>query len=296
MDAELDGFLNYISKQKRYSAHTATSYANDLKGFKSFLIADCGLESALHAGKRQIRAYLAALMEAGLSPVTVNRKLSTLKSLYKFLHRTQQVAVNPCHDLSGPKKPKRLPSFIDESGMPDSFLRAVDTTDFIDLRDAIILELLYQTGIRRAELLALRKKDIDLSNLQIRVLGKRNKERLIPVSLLLKRNLDYYFTVKEEKGFNSELVFVNKNGNPISPSAASALVRSRLTVYTTALKKSPHILRHTFATHLLNNGADINAVKELLGHASLAATQVYTHNTIEKLKKSYNQAHPRSGQ
>lgn len=296
MDAELDGFLNYISKQKRYSAHTTASYANDLKSFKVFLTTDCGIESTLHAGKRQIRAFMASLMEVGLSPVTVNRKLSTLKSFYKFLHRTQQVAVNPCQDLSGPKKPKRLPTFIDESGMPDSFLEAVDANDFIELRDAIILELLYQTGIRRAELLALRKNDIDLSNLQIRVLGKRNKERLIPVSLVLKRNLEHYFTVKEKKGFNAELVFVNKNGKPISPSAASALVRSRLTAYTTALKKSPHILRHTFATHLLNNGADINAVKELLGHASLAATQVYTHNTIEKLKKSYNQAHPRSGQ
>ncbi len=296
MDAVLDGFFNYISKQKRYSVHTVTSYANDLQGFSTFLVSECELETVLHAGKRQIRAYLATLMETGLSPVSVNRKLSTLKSLYKYLHLTKQVAINPCQDLSGPKKPKKLPSFIDESGMPESFLSDIDVSDFIQLRDAIILELLYQTGIRRAELLSLREKDIDLANLQIKVLGKRNKERILPVSLLLKRNLEHYFDVKNEKGFKSDLVFVSKTGNPISPSSASALVRSRLAAYTTSSKKSPHVLRHTFATHMLNNGADINAVKELLGHASLAATQVYTHNTIEKLKKSYNQAHPRSGQ
>jgi len=295
MDLVLDGFIAYLAQQKRYSIHTTKGYYNDLKAFTDFLLNEFAVESTLEVTKKHVRAFMANLMESGFTPVTVNRKLSTLKSYYKYLYKVGQIKTNPCQDITGPKKPKKLPTFMDESQLPSSFLDNIDEASPIELRDAIMLELLYQTGIRRAELIGLKVNDLDLGNLQIKVLGKRNKERLVPISLSLKRNLEALHLVKKNNGILSDYLFVNLKGLPLTPSNATSIVCKRLSLFTTAKKKSPHILRHTFATHLLNNGADINAVKELLGHASLAATQVYTHNTIEKLKKSYNQAHPRSG-
>jgi integrase/recombinase XerC len=195
--------------------------------------------------------------------------------------------------ISGPKTPKRLPSFVDEHQMEDLFTEVKFDEGFAGQRDKLILDLLYQTGIRRSELTHLKELDVDLFNSTIKVLGKRNKERMIPISLALKRNLETYLQVKKELNLSNPMLLVSEKDITLSEQAAYKLVKKYLSQITTIQKKSPHVLRHTFATHLLNNGADINAVKDLLGHANLSATQVYTHNTIDKLKKSYKQAHPR---
>jgi integrase/recombinase XerC len=195
--------------------------------------------------------------------------------------------------ISGPKTPKRLPVFVDEHQMEDLFSQVAFGEGFNGTRDRLILDLLYQTGIRRSELTHLQDKDIDLFNSTIKVLGKRNKERIIPISISLKRNLESYLKVKQELNLPNMMLLVSENGKALNENAVYRSVKKYLSQVTTIQKKSPHVLRHTFATHLLNNGADINAVKDLLGHANLSATQIYTHNTIEKLKNSYKQAHPR---
>jgi len=234
-------------------------------------------------------------MDTGLSPVTVNRKISSLKSFFKYLLKTGVIENNPTQKIQGLKNPKRLPVFIDEGSLGTVFSSFAFKEGFEGQRDKLIIDILYQTGLRRAEILNLREGDLDIYNLQLKVLGKRNKERIIPFSIELKRNLESYLHVKNQYKLNSPYLLVTLKNTPLSPQKISRIVKEVLSSVTTNQKKSPHVLRHTFATHLLNNGADINAVKELLGHASLSATQVYTHNTIDKLKKSYNQAHPRSG-
>ncbi|MBI3520080.1 MAG: tyrosine-type recombinase/integrase, partial [Bacteroidetes bacterium] len=195
--------------------------------------------------------------------------------------------------ISGPKTPKRLPVFVDEHQMEDLFTEVTFDEGFSGQRDKLILDLLYQTGIRRSELTHLKEVDVDLYNSTIKVLGKRNKERIIPISLPLKRNLEVYLQVKKELNLSNPMLLVSEKGHTLSEQSVYHSVKKYLSQITTIQKKSPHVLRHTFATHLLNNGADINAVKDLLGHANLSATQIYTHNTIDKLKKSYKQAHPR---
>jgi integrase/recombinase XerC len=198
-------------------------------------------------------------------------------------------------NIKGPKKSQKIPTFIDESQTNIVFNELEFSSDFEGIRNKLILEVFYNTGIRRAELLNLEEANIDLYNLQIKVTGKRNKERIIPISLELKRNLENYLNVKKSEGYLNDYLFVSTKNKQLSAVQVTKIVKDILSKVSTADKKSPHILRHTFATHLLNNGADINAVKELLGHAGLAATQIYTHNTIDKLKKTHQQAHPRSG-
>jgi integrase/recombinase XerC len=294
-ESAIRDFLAYLQHQKRFSPLTGAAYSTDLTQFYRFLQDEIAISDFRMVQFRHVRSFMAGLMEAGMSAVTVNRKMSSLKSFYKFLLRTGSVTVNPCQNLQGPKKPKKLPVFIDQNKAGMAFSAGEEESDFVGRRDVLIMELLYQTGMRRAELLNLRVSDVDLYDLQIKVLGKRNKERVIPVSIDLKRNLENYINVKEKLGLQSEYLLVNEKGKPLNAAHVTAVVKRYLTPLTTSRKKSPHVLRHTFATHMLDNGADINAVKELLGHASLAATQVYTHNSIEKLKKLYKQAHPRSG-
>jgi integrase/recombinase XerC len=226
---------------------------------------------------------------------TVNRKLSCIKAFFKYLLQQQLISVNTISKVQGPKTPKKLPVFVEEANMDQLLDKLSFKDDFDGLQNKLILNILYQTGIRRSELIGLRNTDIDLYNSEIKVLGKRNKERIIPVSIELKRNLEDFMNVKKEKGLRSDFMFVSKKNKPLTASQVYTIVKKHLTLVTTLHKRSPHVLRHTFATHLLNNGADINAVKELLGHANLSATQIYTHNTIEKLKKTYLQSHPRSG-
>ncbi|MGZ3883511.1 MAG: tyrosine-type recombinase/integrase [Bacteroidia bacterium] len=294
--APYDDFLAYLEHEKKFSPLTLVSYRNDLLQFKTYLEAELSHPDLFSVNYLQVRSWIAQLMDNGISARSVNRKLSSLKSFYKYLLRNGRISVNPLQKISGPKTPKKLPVFIDESQMDLLFGQIQFEEGFTGQRDKLMLELFYQTGIRRAELIGLKDQDIDLYNLSIKVLGKRNKERIIPISLTLKRNLEAYFEVKKTQGFNSPFLFAGKKSKEMKASEVNTIVKKHLSQMTSAGKKSPHVLRHTFATHLLNNGADINAVKELLGHANLSATQIYTHNTIDKLKKTYKQAHPRSGE
>lgn len=292
-EKHIHSFYDYLTYEKKYSAHTVTSYKNDVTQFIEFINPNFEVIEVSEISFQQVRAWVSELIKNKISPRSVNRKLSSLKSLFRFLQRQQIIAVNPMSKISGPKTPKRLPVFIDEHQMEDLFTEITFEDGFNGTRDCLILDLLYQTGIRRAELAHLKEIDVDLFNSTIKVLGKRNKERIIPISLNLKRNLEHYLNVKQELNLTGMMLLVTEQGKTLSEQAIYKSVNKYLAQITTIKKKSPHVLRHTFATHLLNNGADINAVKDLLGHANLSATQVYTHNTIEKLKKSYKQAHPR---
>ncbi len=289
----IDSFFDYLSYEKKYSVHTITSYKNDIHQFLDFINPNKDSFLIEDINYQQIRVWISSLMKDKISARSVNRKLSSLKSFFKYLQRQQIIHNNPMSKISGPKTPKRLPVFVDEHQMEDLFSDIEFDKGFNGLRDKLILDLLYQTGIRRSELTHLKEIDVDLFNSTIKVLGKRSKERIIPISLNLKRNLEGYLQVKEEQNLSNPMLLVSEKGHTLSEQSVYNTVKKYLSKVTTIQKKSPHVLRHSFATHLLNNGADINAVKDLLGHANLSATQVYTHNTIEKLKKSYKQAHPR---
>lgn len=290
---QIQSFFDYLMYEKKYSVHTVTSYKNDIAQFVAFINPQNEVIPASEINYQQIRAWVASLIKNKIAARSVNRKLSSLKSFFKYLQRQQIIDVNPMAKISGPKTPKRLPVFVDEHQMEDLFLEVKFEENFCGLRDRLILELFYQTGIRRSELTHLKEVDVDLFNSTIKVLGKRNKERIIPISLPLKRNLEAYLQVKEEQNLSNPMLLVSEKGHTLTEQKVYSVVKKYLSLVTTIQKKSPHVLRHTFATHLLNNGADINAVKDLLGHANLSATQIYTHNTIDKLKKSYKQAHPR---
>jgi len=289
-----DRFLAYIQYEKRYSPHTVTAYRTDLDQFFAFLSAQYQTSDISGVDHSMIRSWLVFLMEQGDSPRSVNRKLTSLKSFYRFLLKEGDVENNPMRRIISPKTPKHLPEFV-EAGRMTAMIDHMDgDKGFPGMRNRIIVEMFYNTGMRLSELLYLKETDIDFHTDTIKVLGKRNKERLIPFTkkfgLLLK---DYIKEKETSFGLVPEL-FLTDSGRKMYPKLIYLIVRDQLRSFTTLEKKSPHVLRHTFATHLLNNGADLNAVKELLGHANLAATQVYTHNTIEKLKKIYKQAHPRA--
>lgn len=289
----LHSFFDYLTYEKKYSVHTITSYKNDIDQFIAFINPQNESLDISELNYQQIRSWVSSLIKNNIAARSVNRKLSSLKSFFKYLQRQQVIDVNPMSKISGPKTPKRLPVFVDEHQMEDLFTEVKFDEGFNGQRDKLMLDLLYQTGIRRSELTHLKEVDVDLFNSTIKVLGKRNKERIIPISLPLKRNLESYLKVKEELNLSNPMLLVSEKGHTLSEQSVYNSVKKYLSQITTIKKKSPHVLRHTFATHLLNNGADINAVKDLLGHANLSATQIYTHNTIDKLKKSYKQAHPR---
>jgi len=295
VEGAVNGFISYLSLQKRFSPLTTKNYLSDLEQFFSFLNAEIGEYSISTISYQYIRSFVAYLLDKGLSPVSVNRKISALKSFFKYLVKDGQIENNPTQKIQGPKKPKRLPVFIDEDKIGTLFSQVDEATDFESVRNRLIVDLLYQTGMRRAEVLGLKERDIDFFNLHVKVLGKRSKERIIPISIQLKNQLEIYLAEKGNNSLDSPFLFVTTDNKGLTAGRITTIVKNMLSSVSSNRKKSPHVLRHTFATHLLNNGADINAVKELLGHSNLSATQIYTHNTIEKLKKSYNQAHPRSG-
>jgi len=287
-------FLEYIQYEKRYSPHTVTAYRTDLDQFFDFLSAQYLVSDIKGVDHSMIRSWLVVMMEKGDSPRTVNRKLTSLKSFYRFLLKEGLVENNPMRKIISPKTSKRLPEFVEAGKMSDLIGQMVDSDGFTGLRNRIIVEMFYNTGMRLSELMNLKETDIDFHTDTVKVLGKRNKERLIPFTRKFGFVLKDYVKEKEKKfGYVPEL-FLTDAGAKIYPKLIYLIVRTHLAGVTTLAQKSPHVLRHTFATHLLNNGADLNAVKELLGHANLAATQVYTHNTIENLKKIYKQAHPRA--
>lgn len=286
-------FLNYLQVEKRYSVHTTEAYKNDLTQFSTHLNTIESSITVTEINYQHIRHWMASLIEQEVSTQSVKRKISTLKSFFKYLVKQNCITTNPTSKLILPKVAKRLPVFISEEQLNALFNHITFEDNFNGLRDKLILDILYQTGVRRAELVHLKNTDVDLINGTIKVLGKRNKERLIPITLNLKRNLESYLNVKKKLNLLNMMLLVSEKDCELNEQAVYLLVKKHLAQVTTIQKKSPHVLRHSFATHLLNNGADINAVKELLGHSSLSATQIYTHNTIDKLKKSYKQAHPR---
>lgn len=284
-------FINYLSSEKRFSVHTITSYSNDINQFFLFLSEEYKITSELSEVNFQIvRSWIASLLEQGVTPRSVNRKISTLKTYFKFLIREGVIQESPMLKVVAPKSKKRLPLFVEEDQI-ESLLNGVEFDDgFIGERDKLIIELFYVTGIRLSELMSIKISDLNFDNNLVKVLGKRNKERLIPLSTRIVKELQFFI----ENYKIDNYLFTNLGGTKVYTKLVYRVVNKYIGKISSINKKSPHILRHTFATHMLNNGADINAIKELLGHANLSATQVYTHNTIEKLKSVYKQAHPRA--
>lgn len=292
----LQQFLDYLKFQKRYSQHTIISYQNDLTAFFNFLTASFGEMPLPEIKAAMIRSWLAGLKEQEMESKSINRKISSLKSFFKYQLRQEAVAVSPMSTIISPKVNKRLPQFVEKADV-DTLFNYVEFPDTWQGRtDRIILQLFYNTGMRQAELVNLKESQADASKNVIKVLGKGNKERIIPVSPALMQQLKEYAADKRKlfEQFNATYLLVNPKGVKLYPKYVYNTVKNYLGKITTISKKSPHVLRHTFATHLMNNGADLNAVKELLGHSSLAATQIYTHNTIEKLKDIHKKAHPKA--
>ncbi|ALL08058.1 integrase [Pedobacter sp. PACM 27299] len=289
-------FLLYLQHEKRYSPHTLKSYQTDLLQFNDYLEHTFELP-LVGAGHTQLRSYMVALLEEQVSERSIGRKLSTLRSFYKYLLREGLISASPMALLRAPKIPQRLPVFIEDQKL-DVLLDSGEffNDSFPSVRDKLVIETLFGTGMRLAELLSLSEGSIDFYGATIRVLGKRNKERIIPISKLLADQLKAYLDLKTLQNFHNKIgtLFVTDKGAAAYPKLIYRIVTSYLTYISTQDKKSPHVLRHSYATSLLNRGADLNAIKELLGHASLAATQVYTHNSIERLKSIYKQAHPKA--
>jgi integrase/recombinase XerC len=290
---DISSFIQYIKYEKRFSPHTVLAYQNDLLQFFNYQKATYETENAGDISHSMIRSWIVELMEKEISPRSVNRKLTTLKTYYKFLLRQGIVKMNPMAKVQSPKTSKRLPVFVDESKMALLFSDCDFGNGFDALRDMLMLEIFYATGMRLSELINLQDSSFDLYQSQVKVLGKRNKERIIPFTNKLKEIINKYLIERKNITESAPAFFITSKGKSLYPKFVYRIVTSRIGNVTTLDKKSPHILRHTFATHMLNRGADINTVKELLGHANLSATQVYTHNTIEKLKQVYKQAHPR---
>lgn len=292
----LQKFIKYIRYEKGYSSHTVLSYNNDISQFEDYLLRQTGEVDHTAVDSDIIRNYVVWLMDQNITPRSVGRKLSALRTFYKYLVKIEVIASSPVAMVSKPKTSKPLPSFVKQSDM-DMLLDETDeeSDDFVSVRDRLILDVLYQTGMRRAELLQLKDSDVDVSARTIKVNGKRNKQRIIPYGAKLHDSIKRYIEIRnKEVSGNIEALFVRETGEPLYPMMVYRIVKSSLAKISTLSKLSPHVLRHTFASAMLNNGAEMDSVKELLGHASLTSTQVYTHITFEELKHNYNQAHPRA--
>ncbi|MDH7444914.1 tyrosine-type recombinase/integrase [Aquimarina sp. 2201CG14-23] len=292
----LKEFLDYLLLEKKYSVHTVTAYKADLLSFFEFYEKEYELKDVSVSNYSQIRSWIISLVDNGISNRTVNRKVSSLKTYYKFLLKTEQIDKNPLakHKVLKISKKLQIP-FSDQE--VDQVLKSLsDNKDFKSVRDRLIVELFYGTGMRRIELVNLKLSDVDISNSQVKVLGKRNKERFIPLISSIVETFKQYLLLRDEVVMNSEVPFLllTEKGVKIYETLVYRIINGYFSEASSKVKKSPHILRHSFATHLLNEGANLNAVKELLGHSSLAATQVYTHQNVAQLAKVYNQSHPRN--
>ncbi|MCD8137774.1 MAG: tyrosine-type recombinase/integrase [Parabacteroides gordonii] len=291
----IDSFLDYLRYERNYSNYTIGAYSKDLRQFEDYVKKyKEGIFDPVDVDTDLVRNWVVVLMDEKLSPVSVNRKLSSLKSFFKFLMKQGSISVNPLRLITGPKTKKPLPYFVKDKEM--EFLLDGDGfgEDFEGVRNRLMLEMLYDTGIRRSELIGMQDSDVDCESMQIRVTGKRNKQRLIPFAEGLKNLIQAYTEVRNrEVGSESGWFFVRKNGEQLSAGIVYTIVKDKLSEIPTLAKRGPHVLRHSFATSMLNNGAELNAVKEILGHSSLASTSVYTHTTFEELKKVYH-AHPRA--
>jgi len=301
--AGIQSFLDYLKYEKRYSLHTIISYETDLRDFLNYITRQYGKIALKDISHGLIRGWLAGLKGQGLTPKSLNRKISTLRSFFKYQLRIGNLELSPMTNVIAPKNGKRLPVIMKEHETKE-LIRTLSgsTEDWKTLNAKMLIVLLYCTGMRISELINLRERQLDFGRSQIKVLGKGNKERIIPVSRDLVRNIEDYQRMKKKEHVRREsdendiedVLLVTEKGKRLYPKYAYLLVRKHLRDSSTLDKNSPHVLRHTFATHLLNGGADLNAVKELLGHSSLASTQVYTHNSIEKLKNVYKKAHPKA--
>ena len=311
------GFLNYLSNEKVCSPHTVTSYAKDLREFEAYLGSVEESNQLKYADADLVRGWAVSLMEGGCKASSVNRKLSALRTFYKYLLRKGEISVSPMQGVSGPKKKKPLPQFVRESDMD----RLLDVSlageaSWQDVRERLVIQLFYETGIRLSELVGLNDGDVDFTRMVIKVTGKRNKQRIVPIGQELAANLKRYIEMRDSSTLNPQTefagqrenqpstlnsqpstptpLFVTDKGQRVYPDWVYRLVRKNLSQVVTLKKRSPHVLRHTFATAMLNNNADLEAVKELMGHESVSTTQIYTHTTFEELKKVYSQAHPRA--
>lgn len=296
MKSNKDAFRDYLQLEKKYSAHTVNAYLSDILFFEEFNKLRFGQDGVENVNYSQIRSWIVFLVDGGVSNVSVNRKMASLKSFYKFLLKTKQIEVNPMLKHKALKTPKNVQIPFSEKELGDLMQNLDVPFGFEEVRDKLIVDLFYTTGMRRAELIHLMVYNVDLSSSVIKVLGKRNKERIIPVLPIVADELKLYLSERSsvENIVDADYFFISKKGLKLSESFVYRLINSYFSRVSEKVKKSPHVLRHTFATHLLNNGADLNSVKELLGHSSLASTQVYTHSSLAELKKTYNDAHPRN--
>jgi len=291
-----ESFLQYLQIEKRYSPHTVRSYLNDLDQFYSFLSSLDLPVDPLTVSSHDIRAWIVAMLKNKYTTVTVHRKISCLRVFYRYLRKEGVVDIDPLEKVVLPKRKKSLPAFVEEKAMSELLDNYSFGDGFAGIRNRTIIELLYLTGIRRSELIGLRSVDVDLAEGSVKVTGKRNKQRIIPLVKPFIKRLEEYIAIRNEfvTSCDDGWFFITDKGNKLYDKYVYNTVNKYLAMVTTIEKKSPHILRHTFATHMLNRGADLNSIKELLGHANLSATQIYTHNTFEKLRKVYKQAHPRA--
>ncbi len=290
----IDSFLEYLSLEKKYALNTVTAYENDLISFRDFLATEFNQENLSEVHYNQIRTWIVSLVDLEISNRSINRKVSSLKSFYKYLQKTHQIEINPLSKHKALKVEKKIQVPFNSKEINQVINLVSDQSDFISVRNKLIVELFYSTGIRRIELINIKERDINLSESTIKVLGKRDKERYIPLLKSVSQTLKKYLKLKQEFSVGLEELFITEKGNKIYENLVYRIINSYFSRVSSKEKKSPHILRHSFATHLLNEGADLNSVKELLGHSSLASTQVYTHNSLETIKRVYNQAHPRS--
>ncbi|HEY4628258.1 MAG TPA: tyrosine-type recombinase/integrase [Flavobacterium sp.] len=291
-----DAFKDYLQLEKKYSPHTVNAYLNDITFFESFNKNQFNEDSIDRVNYSQIRSWIVSLVDDNISNVSVNRKIASLKAFYKFLLKTKQIEVSPLLKHKALKTPKTLQIPFSEKEVVAVLNQIQNPEGFEEIRDKLIIDLFYTTGIRRTELIHLKKTNVNTSNKTIKVLGKRNKERILPLLPIVSEQLILYFNERAhlEKVTDDDFFFLTKKGLKLNDSFVYRLINTYFSTVSEKVKKSPHILRHTFATHLLNNGADLNSVKELLGHSSLASTQIYTHSSLSELKKVYEDAHPRN--
>ena len=296
MENSKTAFRDYLQLEKKYSPHTVNAYLNDLISFETYIHSEFDSDDLLNVNYSLIRSWIVTLVDAQISNTSVNRKIASLKSYYKFLLKTKQIAISPLLKHKSLKTPKTLQIPFSEKEL-DEVLNSINYPEgFEGIRDKLIIDLFYSTGIRRTELIHLKMLNIDLSNATLKVLGKRNKERILPLLPTIASQIKLYLTERAylERITDNDIFFLTLKGVKMNDSLVYRLINNYFSAVSEKVKKSPHILRHTFATHLLNNGADLNSVKELLGHSSLASTQIYTQSSLFELKKVYGDSHPRN--
>lgn len=289
-------FIEYLSYEKKYSKHTTAAYKKDVLAFEVFCEEEFGQEKVKikYVHYNQIRNWIVSMVNSGLSNRSINRKISSLKSFYKFLQKIEEIKTNPLSKHKVLKVQKNIQVPFTQEEVNAVIAVTEDKDDFVSVRNRLIVELFYSTGMRRSELITIKERDISFYDKNIKILGKRNKERFVPLLPSVLHTLEIYLSLKKPYEYKGDELFITEKGNKVYETLVYRVINSYFSQVSSKVKKSPHILRHTFATHLLNEGANLNSVKELLGHSSLASTQVYTHNSLEKIKQVYNQAHPRS--